>query len=103
MATLSERLRIAIVAPLAEAVPPPLYGVTERVVSVLTEELVRRGHDVALFASGDSTTGAHLDPCCLRGLRLDPEVRDPVAYPMLQLGDVYQRARDLDIIHSHVD
>ena len=103
MVTLSERLRIAIVAPLAEAVPPPLYGGTERVVSVLTEELVRRGHKVTLFASGDSSTSADLEPCCPRGLRLDPEVRDPVAYTMFQLGDVYQRAQEFDVIHNHVD
>lgn len=103
MVTLSERLRIAIVAPLAEAVPPPLYGGTERVVSVLTEELVRRGHHVTLFASGDSSTSAHLEPCCPRGLRLDPEVRDTVAYTMFQLGDVYQRAHEFDVIHNHVD
>ncbi|MEA2639164.1 MAG: hypothetical protein QOF51_558 [Chloroflexota bacterium] len=103
MATRSEQLRIAIIAPLAEAVPPPLYGGTERVISVLTEELVRRGHDITLFASGDSTTGATLEACSPRGLRLDPEVRDPVAYTMFELGDVYQRAAEFDVIHNHVD
>src|SRR5581483_7093943 len=96
-------MRIAMVAPLAEAVPPPLYGGTERVVSVLTEELVRRGHHVTLFASGDSRTAATLEVCSPRGLRLDPEVRDTVAYTMFQLGDVYQRASEFDVIHNHVD
>ncbi|HKG26314.1 MAG TPA: glycosyltransferase, partial [Thermomicrobiales bacterium] len=75
-------MRIAMVAPLAEPVPPPLYGGTERVVSVLTEELVRRGHDVTLFASGDSQTTAKLHPCCERGLRLDPTARDPIAFAL---------------------
>lgn len=103
MTTASERLRIAIVAPLTEAIPPPLYGGTERVVSVLTEELVRRGHSVTLFASGDSTTSARLATCSPRGLRLDPEVRDPVAYTMFELGDVYQRAKEFDVIQNHVD
>lgn len=96
-------MRIALVAPLIEAVPPLLYGGTERVVSVLTEELVRRGHDVTLFASGDSRTSARLVPCSPRGLRLDPEVRDHVAYTVLELGQVYARAREFDIIHNHTD
>jgi glycosyltransferase involved in cell wall biosynthesis len=92
-----------MVAPLIEAVPPPLYGGTERVVSVLTEELVRRGHEVTLFASGDSTTSANLVACSARGLRLDPTVTDTVAYTMVELGLVYDRADDFDLIHSHVD
>src|ERR1043165_8807517 len=92
-------LRIAQIAPLSESVPPALYGGTERVVSVLTEELVRRGHEVTLFASGDSVTSAHLVPCSPRGLRLDPDVRDTVAYTMVQLGLVYDRADDFDLIH----
>jgi glycosyltransferase involved in cell wall biosynthesis len=96
-------MRIAIVAPLIEAVPPSLYGGTERVVSVLTEELVRRGHDVTLFASGDSQTDAELVACCPQGLRLDPEVRDTVAFTMVQLGQVYARAHEFDLIHNHVD
>jgi glycosyltransferase involved in cell wall biosynthesis len=96
-------VRIAMVAPLIEAVPPTLYGGTERVVSVLTEELVRRGHQVTLFASGDSQTDAELVACCPQGLRLDPEVRDTVAYTMVQLGQVYARADEFDIIHNHVD
>jgi len=103
VAVISEHLRIAMVAPLAEAVPPALYGGTERVVSVLTEELVSRGHEVTLFASGDSVTRAALVACCPRGLRLDPEVRDPVASTMFELGDVYRRASEFDVIHNHVD
>ena len=96
-------MRIAIVAPLIEPVPPLLYGGTERVVSVLTDELVRRGHNVSLFASGDSRTTAQLVPCHPRGLRLDPEVRDYVAYTMIEVGRVFEQARDFDIIHNHVD
>src|SRR6188472_3302380 len=96
-------MRIAMVAPLIEPVPPPLYGGTERVVSVLADELVRRGHEVALFASGDSRTEATLVPCCERGLRLDPEVHDYVAPTLLQLGEVYRRADDFDLIHNHND
>ena len=96
-------MKIALVAPLAESVPPALYGGTERVVSVLAEELVRRGHDVTLFASGDSRTSAHLVPCARRGLRLDPAVRDYVAYTVIELGQVYRRAGDFDLIHNHVD
>ena len=69
-------MKIAQVAPLIESVPPRLYGGTERIVSYLTEELVRLGHDVTLFASGDSITSAELVPCCTRSLRLDPTVRD---------------------------
>lgn len=96
-------MRIAQIAPLAEPVPPALYGGTERVVSALTEELVRRGHDVTLFASGDSRTTAKLVPCAKRSLRLDPEVKDTVAPALIELGDVYRRAADFDIIHNHVD
>jgi glycosyltransferase involved in cell wall biosynthesis len=96
-------MRLAMVAPLVEPVPPPLYGGTERVVSVLTEELVRRGHAVTLFASGDSHTSAELVPVCPRGLRLDPEVRDEIAPLIVELGLVSQRAADFDLIHSHVD
>lgn len=96
-------MRIAIVAPLVEAIPPKLYGGTERVVSALTEELVRRGHDVTLFASGDSQTSANLVACCPRGLRLDAEARDYVASTMIELDQVYQRASDFDIIHNHAD
>ena len=66
-------MKIAQVAPLTESVPPRLYGGTERIVSYLTEELVRLGHDVTLFASGDSISSAVLAPCCTRALRLDPD------------------------------
>ena len=96
-------MRVAIVAPLIEPVPPPLYGGTERVVSVLTEELVRRGHRVTLFASGDSETAAELVPVCPTGLRLDPEARDYPARTMVELGLVAERAADFAVIHSHVD
>jgi len=96
-------MRIAMVAPLTEAIPPRLYGGTERVVSALTEELVRRGHEVSLFASGDSQTGAHLVPCCPQGLRLTAGVRDAVAHTIMELNDVYGRAGDFDVIHNHTD
>jgi len=96
-------LRIAMVAPLMEAVPPVKYGGTERVVSLLTEELVRRGHEVTLFASGDSRTSANLIPCSERGLRLDPTVTDPIAYILTQLDEVYRRADQFDVIHNHLD
>src|SRR4051812_30171087 len=70
-------MKIAQIAPLMESVPPRLYGGTERIVSYLTEELVRLGHDVTLFASGDSVTSARLVPCAQHALRLDSNVRDP--------------------------
>src|SRR5450759_3132398 len=92
-----------IVSPLVESVPPILYGGTERVASALTEELVKRGHDVTLFASGDSHTSAQLVACAPRALRLDPEVRDYVAYTLIECGDIYDRAREFDLIHNHVD
>jgi glycosyltransferase involved in cell wall biosynthesis len=96
-------MRIAMLAPLMEAIPPRSYGGTERVVSLLTDELIRRGHDVTLFASGDSQTSARLEPCCDRGLRLDPDVTDYLAYTVTQLDAVYRRAEDFDLIHNHVD
>ena len=96
-------MRIAQVAPLYERVPPELYGGTERVVSFLTEELVRLGHDVTLFASGDSLTRARLVAPCARSLRLDPHCHDPLAAHVRMLGWVYQRAREFDIIHCHTD
>jgi hypothetical protein len=73
-------MKIAQIAPLMESVPPRLYGGTERIVSHLTEELVALGHDVTLFASGDSITAATLAPCDPRALRLDADVRDPIPY-----------------------
>ena len=96
-------MRIAQVAPLAEPVPPVLYGGTERAVSVLTEELVRRGHEVTLFASGDSQTSARLVACAPRALRLDSTVKDTVASTLIELSEVYRRASEFDVIHSHVD
>ena len=95
-------MRIAQVAPLAESVPPKLYGGTERVVSWLTEELVRQGHEVTLFASGDSTTCANLVPGCETALRLEG-IGDHTAYNLVMLDDVRRRAADFDIIHCHID
>jgi glycosyltransferase involved in cell wall biosynthesis len=96
-------MRIAQVAPLYESVPPQGYGGTERVVSYLTEELVRRGHEVTLFASADSVTEAELVPCCTRSLRLDPDCRDPLVHHYVMLERVIQRAADFDVIHFHID
>ena len=96
-------MRIAQIAPLAEPVPPELYGGTERVVSLLTEELVRRGHEVTLFASGDSETEARLVSATREALRLGPVDLDPNLYQMLALGLVFERADQFDVIHSHVD
>jgi glycosyltransferase involved in cell wall biosynthesis len=95
-------MKIAQVAPLWERVPPPTYGGIELVVSRLTDELVRRGHDVTLFASGDSQTTAKLEAVCPRALRLDPNFREYSVYETLELSQVYQRAAEFDIIHSHV-
>ncbi|AKG21989.1 glycosyltransferase family 4 protein [Calothrix sp. 336/3] len=95
-------MKIAQVAPLWERVPPPTYGGIELVVSHLTDELVRRGHDVTLFASGDSQTLAKLEAVYPRALRLDPDVKEYSVYEMLELSQVYQRASEFDIIHSHV-
>src|SRR6266446_8281201 len=92
-------MRIAQVAPLYESCPPQLYGGTERVVSYLTEELVRQGHEVTLFASGDSQTAATLRAGCERALRLDSECRDPLAHHLVMLHRVACRADDFDIIH----
>ena len=96
-------MRIAQIAPLIESVPPRFYGGTERVVSYLTEELVRLGHDVTLFASGDSVTSARLVSCATTALRLDPNVRDPIPYYMLMLDRVRECADDFDILHFHID
>lgn len=96
-------MRVAQIAPLYERVPPKMYGGTERIVYGLTEELVRRGHEVVLFASGDSETSAQLVPCCREGLRLNPDVRDYIAYTIRQLGQVSKRAGDFDLIHNHID
>lgn len=96
-------MRIAQVAPLAESVPPTLYGGTERVVSWLTEDLVNRGHDVTLFASGDSRTKAELVPVVPRALRLDPNIRDVQPYHCMLLDQVFARADEFDVIHFHID
>jgi hypothetical protein len=95
-------LRIAQVAPLYESVPPRQYGGTERVVAYLTEELVRFGHDVTLFASGDSQTSATLVPQCEAGLRLSGS-RDPLAYHVRMVERVFQQAASFDVIHVHID
>jgi glycosyltransferase involved in cell wall biosynthesis len=98
-------MRIAQVAPLTEAVPPKLYGGTERVVHWLTEELVALGHDVTLFASGDSQTSARLDAPWPKALRLDGAVRDPNALHMVMLERVRRKCDDeeFDILHFHLD
>ena len=96
-------MKIAQVAPLIESVPPRLYGGTERIVSYLTEELVGLGHDVTLFASGDSITSAELAPCCTRALRLDPSVRDTIPHFMLMIDKVRERAEEFDVLHFHID
>jgi glycosyltransferase involved in cell wall biosynthesis len=96
-------MRIAQIAPLTEAIPPKLYGGTERVISWLTEELVALGHDVTLFASGDSNTSAKLVPGWPRALRLDGEVRDANALHLSMLEQVCRRAWDFDILHFHLD
>jgi glycosyltransferase involved in cell wall biosynthesis len=97
------RLRIAQIAPLYERIPPKLYGGTERVVSYITEELVRRGHDVTLFAAGDAQTTARLHAACPQALRLagKQELGGFLQLPMLS--DVYENAEDFDVIHSHID
>jgi glycosyltransferase involved in cell wall biosynthesis len=96
-------MKIAQVAPLVESVPPKLYGGTERVVSYLTEELVRLGHHVTLFASGDSETAAELVSAAPQALRLDPRVRELQPYNLIQLDQVLQRAEEFDIIHFHTE
>jgi glycosyltransferase involved in cell wall biosynthesis len=95
--------RIAQVSPLYEAVPSATQGGTERLVSHLTEELVRAGHHVTLFASGDSRTAARLVPMVPRALRLDPDCADPLAHHVRMLSEVYRRAGEFDLIHCHTD
>jgi glycosyltransferase involved in cell wall biosynthesis len=96
-------MRIAQIAPLIESVPPRLYGGTERIVSYLSDELVSLGHDVTLFASGDSVTAAELVPCVPHALRLDPRVRDTIPYYMLMLDRVRRMADEFDVLHFHID
>lgn len=97
-------MRIAQVAPLHESVPPLMYGGTERVVAYLTEELVRQGHDVTLFASADSVTSAELRPMCPRALRLEGKsIIDPLAHHMRMIEMVAQEASEYDVVHFHID
>ncbi len=96
-------MKIAQIAPLIESVPPRLYGGTEKIVSYLTEELVGLGHDVTLFASGDSVTSAELATCCTRALRLDPTARDFIPHFMLMIDKVRERADEFDVLHFHID
>jgi glycosyltransferase involved in cell wall biosynthesis len=96
-------VKIAQVAPLYESVPPRLYGGTERVVSYLTEELVRQGHDVTLFASGDSVTSGRLRPCRKAAMRLDPLCVDQSAGHVLQLERVFRDAGEFEVVHFHID
>jgi glycosyltransferase involved in cell wall biosynthesis len=95
------RMRIAQVAPLIESVPPKHYGGTERIVSYLTEELVRAGHDVTLFASGDSVTNARLIASCERSLRKNERCKDPVAREVLLVDHVIEYVNEFDLIHFH--
>ncbi len=101
--TRREVLRIAQVAPLAESVPPQMYGGTERIVSYLTDELVRQGHDVTLYASGDSVTAAELVAMTPRAMRLDPDVIDPLAHTVRMIERVMADADRYDVIHFHMD
>ena len=96
-------MRIAQVAPLFESVPPRLYGGTERVVSWLTEELISMGHEVTLFASGDSITNAQLVAACPSALRLDPQCVDPLPHHIVMMERVFSEATNFDLVHFHVD
>jgi glycosyltransferase involved in cell wall biosynthesis len=96
-------MKIAQIGPLLESCPPRLYGGTERIVSYLTEELVRQGHDVTLFASGDSRTSARLIPSCETALRLNPRIKDPIPLHIVMLDRVRALADDFDVLHFHVD
>jgi glycosyltransferase involved in cell wall biosynthesis len=95
-------MKIAQIAPLWERVPPPAYGGIELIVGLLTDELVARGHEVTLFASGDSITSAKLESIHPQALRLDPTIKECGIYEMLQLAQVYERAGEFDLIHSHM-
>jgi len=99
----SRPLRIAQVAPLYESLPPKLYGGTERIVHYLTEELVKQGHEVTLFASGDSITNAKLIAPVNEGLRLKKDCIDPLAYHIIEMQEVIKRAKKFDILHFHTD
>jgi glycosyltransferase involved in cell wall biosynthesis len=95
-------MRIAQISPLWERVPPFRYGGTELIVKLVTDELVQRGHEVTLFASGDSITRAKLRSVHPQALRLDPQIKEPLIYDQIMLAEVYQQADHFDIIHSHV-
>jgi glycosyltransferase involved in cell wall biosynthesis len=96
-------MRIAQIAPLMESVPPRLYGGTERVVSHLTEELVRQGHDVTLFASGDSVTSARLVAGATQAIRLNPAIQDHIPHYMIMLDKLRRIAHQFDVLHFHID
>lgn len=96
-------MKIAQIAPLYEAVPPKLYGGTERVVHYLTEELIKQGHDVTLFASGDSVTNARLISNVESGLRLKQDCTDSLAHHIVQIQEVIECAHEFDILHFHID
>ncbi len=96
-------MKIAQVAPLMESVPPRFYGGTERIVHYLTEELVRQGHEVTLFASGDSVSSAALIPCVEQAIRLNPAVRDPIPHYLVMLDRLHSIADRFDILHFHID
>ena len=97
-------MKIAQIAPLTECCPPRLYGGTERIVSYLTEELVRQGHDVTLFASGDfANQSANSSPVRNMALRLNPAVRDQLPYHVMMIEEVRRRAAEFDALHFHVD
>ena len=96
-------MRIAQIAPLIESVPPRLYGGTERVVSYLTEELVRQGHDVTLFASADSETSARLMPCAPAALRFETRSASPLPHYMLMFEQLRRHRRNFDLLHFHID
>jgi len=96
-------VRIAQIAPLFESVPPRLYGGTERVVSHLTERLVELGHEVTLFASGDSLTSARLISACPSALRLNPKCTDPLPHHIVELDQVIRRSDEFDVLHFHTD
>lgn len=96
-------MRIGQVSPLYESVPPKHYGGTERIVSYLTEELVRQGHEVTLYASGDSVTDARLVAACGRSLRLDERCIDQLAHHLVMLERVFHHADEFDVVHFHVD
>src|ERR1700761_8843866 len=96
-------MKIAQIAPLMESVPPRLYGGTERIVSWLTEELVNQGHDVTLFASGDSITASNLMPCTVEAIRLSETMRDWLPHYTIMADTVRRLHHSFDILHFHVD